>query len=284
MPLVILLVLVSVASAGAQPVADFSAVAAFDGLMAADRITAEGKRVLLVDRSVGANISDGLTCLSGPYATARNSCKRFRHPVAQFSSVPETWAGSWNRSNIAFFAWPGSGMPPELPCGQSANTWGQKLSCFAAYVTANASAYDVVVLMPSYLDAEQPDAYVAAMRDLRAATGLTVGLATSSLARSTAGLSGFNAAVRAAAAAEGFPLLDVADIETRDQTGQAWFDNRDGIPYTTSSCSENHPDDGLDEPAIAPHYTRECDGGHLGNPDVGKIRIAKAIWWWLSRL
>lgn len=281
---VLMLLLTCATVATAQPVADFAAVAGFDGLTVTDQVTAEGKRVLLVDRSVGSNISDGLTCLATPYVTARTACKRYRHPVPSFSNQPETWGGAWSRSHIAFFAWPGSGIPPELPCGQSANTWEQKLSCFSAYVTANASAYDVVVLMPSYLDAEQPDAYVAAMRDLRAATGLTVGLATSSLARSSAGLRGFNDAVRAAAAAEGFPLLDVADIETRDQTGQAWFDNRDGIPYATSSCSENHPDDGLDDPAIAPHYTRECDGGHLGNPDVGKIRIAKAIWWWLARL
>ena len=49
-------------------------------------------------------------------------------------------------------------------------------------------------------------------------------------------------------------------------------------------ASENYPDDRLNLPAICQHYTRETDGGHLGNPDVGKIRLAKAFWVLMARI
>jgi hypothetical protein len=79
-------------------------------------------------------------------------------------------------------------------------------------------------------------------------------------------------------------LLDVADIESHDPWGNPCYDNRDGVPYSVGNASENYPDDGINSLAICQHYTRESDGGHLGNPDVGKIRIAKAFWVLMARI
>ena len=79
-------------------------------------------------------------------------------------------------------------------------------------------------------------------------------------------------------------LIDVADIESHDPWGQPCYDNRDGVPYSVGNQSENHPNDGLNLPAICQHYTREPEGGHLGNPDVGKIRLAKAFWVLMARI
>jgi hypothetical protein len=79
-------------------------------------------------------------------------------------------------------------------------------------------------------------------------------------------------------------LLDVADIESHDPWGNPCFDNRDGVAYSAGGASENYPNDGVNLPALCQHYTREADGGHLGNPDVGKIRLAKAFWILMARV
>jgi hypothetical protein len=73
-------------------------------------------------------------------------------------------------------------------------------------------------------------------------------------------------------------LFDVADILTHDPDGNPCYDNRDGVPYSAPGQSENFPDDGLDIPALCQHYTSEADGGHLGSPSAGMIRVTKAFW------
>ena len=47
---------------------------------------------------------------------------------------------------------------------------------------------------------------------------------------------------------------------------------------------EDHPDDGIDFPAICQDYTTEPNGGHLGSVSSGKIRIIKAFWVLLARI
>jgi hypothetical protein len=240
---------------------------------------AASRRLLFVNRSVGSIINDGVTCLSTPYATARNACKRYLHPVSRFNNQPETWEGTYDRSQWTFLGH--SGISPALPCTSGEGA----LACFVRYVNERQGQFDVVLFMPSYLLETTASAYVTEMLALRARhPHIVVALATSSLPRDNAGLSGFNTAVRRAAADHGFPLLDVAHIEQHDQSGRAWFDNRDGVPYTNGNCVENHPDDGINEPAITPHYTSECFGGHPGNPDVGKIRLAKGVWLLVARI
>lgn len=287
------LVLAGLASAQTPlPAVDHTSVSAYDSLTPEQVIDLTSQRILIVDRSVGGILAANdnvcaLCCLSVPYASARASCRRYLHPIAQYSSPPETWSVIVNRSHVTFFGWPGSGITPELPCGQEANQWIQKVDCFLAYAEAHAGDYDAVVLLPSYLDAPEAASYITAMLDYRAAhPGVRVILATSSLSRDRiAGLTGFNAAIRGAARDHGFPLWDVADIESYDPFGVQWMDGRDGIDFhVPGGCSETWPDDGISEPAIAPHYTRECQGGHPGNPDTGKIRIGKAFWVLVSQM
>jgi hypothetical protein len=109
---------------------------------------------------------------------------------------------------------------------------------------------------------------------------------TSSLARSIGNQvsTSFNNQMREYVRANNKILLDIADIESHDPLGRPCYDNRDGVPYATNSASENYPDDGLNLEAVCQHYTRDADGGHLGNPDVGKIRMAKAYWVLMARI
>ena len=94
----------------------------------------------------------------------------------------------------------------------------------------------------------------------------------------------FNDQLREYVRANNKILLDVADIESHDPSGQPCYDNRDGRLYATGNASENYADDRENLPALCQQYTREIDGGHLGNPDVGKIRLAKAYWIAMARI
>jgi hypothetical protein len=264
--------------------------------------------MVFVNRSVGANISDGLTCLSHPSsAQAPNSCKRFNHPVPQFSSPQSEvqWSrpGGYSRANWDYFGWPGTGIPPELPCGVDTGMWFQKLDCFIRYVDQNPTRYRVYSYQNSYLEvdnnsdmanpgtgyfARQPGrvdiANFEAM-EARHPTRIFVHH-TTSLARAIGSQvsTSFNDQLRAYVRANNKILIDIADIESHDPFGQPCYDNRDGVPYSNGNQSENHPDDGLDLPALCQHYTPETNGGHLGNPDVGKIRLAKAVWVLMARI
>jgi hypothetical protein len=112
--------------------------------------------------------------------------------------------------------------------------------------------------------------------------GKTVLWWTTSLARGigTPEARDFNDAMRSHARAHDLVLFDVADILSHDPMGNPCFDNRDGVEYLT----ENHPDDGLDLPAICPQYTTETEGGHLGSISAGGIRVAKAFWVLMARI
>lgn len=265
--------------------------------------------MMFADRSVGLNINEGLTCLG--YASdelAPSNCKGYIHPVPEFSSPSSetNWsrAGGYNRSNWTYYAWPNSGVSPELQCGMTAaGMWYQKLQCFIQYVDQSPNAYRVYSYQNSYLEVldttdiasptvgyfvTQPNRHD--ISDFEAMEARHPNLVfihhTSSLARGigTQVSADFNNQMRAYARAHNKYLLDVADIETYDPYGRPCYDNRDGVPYSTSNASENYPDDGLAIPAICQHYTREPDGGHLGSPEVGKIRLAKAFWILMARI
>jgi hypothetical protein len=109
---------------------------------------------------------------------------------------------------------------------------------------------------------------------------------TSSLARSigTPESESFNAQLREYANNNNIILFDVADILSHTPLESPCYDNRDGVPYSFGNNSENHPDDGLDIPAICPEYTTETEGGHLGSVSAGKIRVAKAFWVLMARI
>jgi hypothetical protein len=86
-------------------------------------------------------------------------------------------------------------------------------------------------------------------------------------------------------ATHGGVLFDVADIESHDPYGAPCYDNRDGVPYyRLGSLRENYPNDGVNQPAICQHYTSEHDGGHLGAPSAGGIRLAKGLMVLMARI
>jgi len=288
-----------------QPlIVDHNSVALFEQIPEEYIVAAQNMKMTFVDRSVGANISDYLTCLS--YASdevAPSRCKRYTHPYPQFSVSPSevNWSrpGGYSRSNWQYFGWPGTGIPPELPCGVGTNYWNDKLNCFIAYVDANPTAYDVYSYQNSYLE-------VDAGGDISSPTGgYFVTQAnkydisdfeamearhpdrkfihwTSSLARGigTQEATDFNNQMRQYVQTNNKVLFDVADIESHDPSGNPCYDNRDGVAYG----AENYSDDGVNLPAICQHYTSELYGGHLGSPSAGGIRIAKAFWVLMAQL
>jgi hypothetical protein len=211
-------------------------------------------RVLAVNRSVGSNIRDGIACLAVDTASSPNHCRRWSWSNGTYPSPPQTWTArplpAWE-----YYGSPGTGITPGLPCAGS----------LTASVLACAPGYDVVALMPSYLEAGTYQLSLADYVALVEALGgqgvyLTASLpggddpttAEHDLAR----LQAFNNGVRAAAQATGRPLLDIAAILST---------HPDGTPYRV---------DGYE--AISPYYTSEYPGGHLGYPSAGKIKAAMA--------
>ena len=290
-------------------IVDHRSVALFDQIPDQYVTAAAAIPMVYVNRSVGFNISEGLSCLAyASDAVALASCKRYTHIVPQFSSPASevVWSrpGGYNRTLWQYFNWPGLSTPPELPCGVDTGMWYNKLECFIRYVDANPNAFRVYSYMSSYLEvadeasdiisptngyfARQPNRYDIADWEAMEARHPTKTflLHTTSLARGvgTRVSVTFNNQMRQYARDRNKYLLDVADIESHDPWGNPCYDNRDGVPYSAGGASENLPDDGMSIPAICQHYTRESEGGHLGNPDVGKIRIAKAFWVLMARV
>jgi hypothetical protein len=296
-------------TANAQGViVDHTSVALFEQIPDEYLTAAANLTMMFVDRSVGVNIHDGLTCLNYPSdEAAPTSCKRFNHVVPQFSSSANevNWSrpGGYSRANWVYYSWPGGGITPELPCGVRADTWHQKLECFIRYVDANPTAYRVLSYQNSFLEVDSSSDIASLTTgyfvnqtarydifDFEAMEARHPGAKflhhTTSLARSNGGpvATSFNDQMRQYARTRNKFLLDIADIESHDPAGNPCYDNRDGVPYTAGNASENYPDDGFNFPAICQHYTRESEGGHLGSPEVGKIRVAKAFWVIMARI
>lgn len=249
--------------------------------------------MLFVDRSVGQNISDGLSCLSNPTdEEAPNHCVRHEHVAPEFSVDPNEldWSrpGGYDRSNWDYRFWEGS---------DGCSEWYDKLQCFFEMAEAEIGQYDVVSQQFSYLSVaegstiiDQPggffwdnpgheDVYDHEAFEAQY-SGTTFIYWTTSLSRGigSAVSESFNEQMRTYAIENEKILFDVADILAHDPDGNPCYDNRDGVPYDNGNNSENYPDDGVNIPAICQHYTTETDGGHLGSVSAGKIRVAKAFW------
>lgn len=269
-------------------VVDHTSVADFERIPDEYIDAAASLNMLFVDRSVGQNISEGLTCLSYPTdEEAPSHCVEYEHVVPEFSVDPSEldWSrpGGYDRSNWEFSFWEGT------DCTQ----WYGKLSCFFQMTEPVIGQYDVVSQQFSYLSvdsdstiADQPGGFFWDNADYDDVydheafeaqySNTTFIYWTTSLARSigTTVSESFNNQMREYAIDNGKILFDVADILSHDPDGNPCYDNRDGVPYR----SENYPDDGMDIPAICQHYTTEINGGHLGSVSAGKIRVAKAFW------
>lgn len=276
-------------------VVDHTSVALFEQIPEQYLNAAANLRMLFIDRSVGSNIDDGLTCLSYPNnSVAPNHCVRYEHTVPEFSVDPSevSWnrPGGYDRSNWEYRFW-----ADNLDCA----SWSDKLDCFFQMVTPDINQYDVVSFQFSYLEvgdgstiAGQPggyfwdnpthsDVYDQEAYEAQHANKVFI-YWTSSLARGigSPASTDFNNQMRQYAVANNKPLFDVADILSHTPDGLPCYDNRDGVPY----LDENYPDDGLDLPAICQEYTTETDGGHLGRVSAGKIRVAKAFWVLMARI
>lgn len=273
-------------------IVDHNSVALFDHIPPQYKAAAENLRLFFMDRSVGGNISDALDCLASPVASAPSRCKRYEHGgTPSFSVDPSevSWSGVWNRGNWRYEYWPSG-------CSEDA-------VCFINSVEPRIDSFDVVGFQHSYL-AVIPGANINHPVDGYFGTSTTRSNAksyaafaarypnkkviwwTTSLARGigTPESETFNDAMRQVARDNNLILFDVADILSHDPDGNPCFDNRDGKPYAFGANSENHPDDGLDIPAICPHYTTETEGGHLGAVSAGGIRVAKAFWVLMARI
>lgn len=282
--------LVSVAGsqrvATAQPpddtgvVVDHRVVQEFLDLRSTEIESAGTLRMLFIDHSVGANISDGLDCTAHrSIESAPSRCRRFEHVRPELSADPALFrfGTEFGRSN-----W-------EYQVGGS--SYWREWSDYVDSLLGQGGDWDVVIPMPSYLVA--PNGGWEHLEELEAAhPDITIVYATSSLPRGAAGgtardlvMQEFNAAARAYAVSHGKPLLDVADILSHDYAGNPCYDTRDGVEYcqTPDRC-ENLPDDGVAIPAICQHYTTELHGGHLGSVSGGALRMAQAVWVLMSQL
>lgn len=198
-------------------------------------------QMVFADRSVGSNISDGLTCLSYPdVASAPNHCKRPDVVTAEFTPSIEYDRSLWD------FA--------------VAEVHGD-------FYNLNLNSYYVVGYMPNYLEfnfttSAQVLQQQATLFNYYQTLPQDVIYYTSSLARTigTEQSMLYNAAARNYISDNGGVLVDIADIESHRPDG--------------SECLL----DGTIYPIICETYTTELEGGHLGSVSTGKIRIAKAIW------
>jgi hypothetical protein len=285
--LAFLLFCAAVPATGQRILVDHRSVALFEHIPPQYAEAAKNLRMLFMDRSVGGNISDALGCLSYPHASAPGFCKRHTHRDSAYAVDPREvyWDGVWDRSLWRYEYWPDG-------CSEDAD-------CFVRFIEPRIDSFDVVGFQFSYL-AVMPgsniihpvDGFFGSRTDRGTATSYTAFAArhpektviwwTTSLARGIGSPESqtFNIAMRDYARVHDLVLFDVADILSHAPSGGACFDNRDGVVYLT----ENHPDDGLDIPAICPQYTTETEGGHLGSISAGGIRVAKAFWVLMARI
>lgn len=272
---------------GQALIIDRNAVALFGDIPLVYRDAAADLRMVFMDRSVGFNISTYLDCLSVPFDEAASACKRYQHqdPAYAVDPVEVMWDGTWDRSRWQYAFWPEG-------CGED-------VTCFIDYMEPRLDSFDVMGCQFSYLAvapgsriADTLTGFFGSQGDANKASAYAAFAAsnpdkkliwwTTSLARGigTPESQSFNDQMRAYASEHDVILFDVADILSHAPDGTPCYDNRDGIPYK----DEDHPDDGLDIPAICPQYTTETEGGHLGSISAGGVRVAKAFWVLMARL
>jgi len=294
---------------------DHRAVALFESIPIKKNKKARNTKLIFSDRSVGANISQGLDCLAlgASWASVPANCRRGYVDKSGTTWTWKTFTGAdlanqqvpadilydpdpviYDRSNWTF----------DIRMGE----WDQLIADFVnQIVPQNLEANEIFSFQFNYFSVaagsditdpesgfftDQPhDGFypnrerwdISDLEELEAQhPDKRFFYWTTSLARSVGSEESqiFNDQMRAYAAANGKVLYDFADIISHDPVNnQPCFDNRDGVEYCSQNGDcENHPDDGVDTPAICQDYTTEIDGGHLGSVASGKIRAAKAFW------
>ena len=259
-------------------VIDHTSVALYDQIPAEYLRAAERLRFVFMDRSVGANIYDGLGCLSAAsWGASPANCRR-----AYVDSSLTTWKTYMpSDSNIpAEIRFPGGNNRGNIQFLSGAGSWEEDLVNFINMYPSYADR-DIFTLQHNYLHVAagstidnvyfDPNYGGTNIYDVLALEAQypnkTFVYWTTSLARTvgTQDAQSFNDQMRDWARANGKVLLDVAAIESHAPDGSVC---RNGQGYEV----------------ICVNYTTESDGGHLGSVSGGKIQIAKAMWVMLAQL
>ena len=271
-------VLALCADASAQPIiVDHTTLVPIDQVPSAYLDAARAIAAMTIGRSVGWNIDAGLDCLRTPYASASSACKR---------GVPASmqWTGSYSRTNVTTFGWPGVGLPNPVPapCASLSNGyWVGYQPQFLCLAQERQADYGVFSFQYDYISNMQPSNPLAnyftngqSAAFTAWAQGLPLGKRavawTANLMRDDgtgdtilARLNAFSAQMRQWAPALDYPLLDMADLESHDLNGIECRSPRGDL-------------------ALCAAYTDETIGGHLNA--TGQARIATAYWNILARL
>ena len=289
-------------------VVNHTSIDLFDHIPERYLTSARNLRVLFSDRSVGQNINEALDCLAAP------SWEKFPPDCRK-----DYYNTNWNWKTYVLGDLVTGSVPSRIffdpdPIRYNRNNWtyefrqGTWSELTQNFIQVLAPSYmnskDVLTFQFSYLNIQEFDniddpttGFFANTPNRYDIYDLETYIAqhpnkiffywTTSLARSIGTQTGqdFNARMRQYARDNNKILFDVADIESRDETGNSCFDNRDGVQYCTQTGScENHPNDFVNLQAICQDYTTETDGGHLGSVSGGKIRLAKAFWVLMARI
>lgn len=267
-----------------------NSVELFDSIPEYYKNLALGKSLFFMDQSVGGNIYAGLDCLSYTHSSAPSHCKRWNHTgVPSYSVDPSEvyWDSTYPVDNITYKYWTDVGSN----CTNSVN---DMINCFLQEAENQKLTKDYLSFQVSYLQVDGNNNWIIDLFDelyrlddwenqnpnkeiIYWTTSLSRGIGTQIS-------TDFNNQMRQYAIQNNKVLFDVADILSHDPDGNPCYDNRDGVQYAFGTRSENYPDDGLNIPAICPHYTTEVQGGHLGSVSAGKIRVAKAFWVMVAQL
>ena len=257
---------------------DHNSVALFDQIPTDYLVKAQLLRMTFMDRSVGANINDGLSCLAADsWDNSPSNCRRdytdssltnWKTFTSNDTNIPSSilFPGRHNRNNIEFI--------------MGAGSWEEDLNSFISLYPTYANR-KIFTLQHNYLhvaagsnidevyfDANYPGTNIYDVVALEAQYPENYFVYwTTSLARSvgTQDAQSFNDQMRSWTATNQKVLLDVAAIESHRPDGSIC---RNSQGYEVL-CTE---------------YTTESEGGHLGSVSAGKIRVAKAIWVMLAQL
>ncbi len=238
--------------------ADHVSVTRFDAITDTERLAASGLRLMFRHASVGTTIDNALDCIQGT-RTSPTDCRAY--PAWKFDR--RLWS-----------------------CQARGNSgWEGKVTDFVDEVTAHVGEYEVLSFKYCYIDAldetrepcdgNNPEAidqafalYRDAMETLAARYPDKVFLwwtipLTQVGQECTDSL---NARIRTYAAEQGRPLIDIADIESHDTSGVGYRSSRGFEIAYKPHCGEQQPD----AQACHPNW-------------AGSIRIAKALWWMMTR-
>lgn len=283
-------------------IVDHTSIALFEQIPAEYLAAASELRMVYGDRSVGWNINQYLDCLAASsWAAAPSYCRRDYQP-GTFDAI------TYGSNQLVSGQVPGSILFTPDPSLYNRENW------LFGEISADWSEYTGLFInefAPSYLESKDVLSYQFTYLNVADGSGIadpetgffadtpqkydfadleefiaqhpdkTFFFWTTSLARGigTQEATDFNNQMRDYVRKNGLILFDVADIEAHTPEGEPCYDNRDGVEYCTGNGNcENHPDDGLDIPALCREYTTETDGGHLGAVSGGGIRIAKGFW------